>query len=293
VTRLLIVGGGGMLGYTLLRRLAREDRFDVHATVRQPVAGPVPDGVTLHSGIDVTTPGSVEATVDQVRPDEVLNCAGVIKQLDQGQAPIASIAVNALLPHRLAAAATAVDARLIQFSTDCVFDGARGGYAEDDAPNATDLYGRSKTLGEVGYGRHLTLRTSLIGHELRPGVSLVDWFLRQQGEVNGYTRAVFSGFPTVEIARILADYILPRRELSGILHLAARPIDKFALLGKVAAAYGHEVTIVPTDRPRIDRSLDGRRLAGLISYAAPEWDDLVAAMHRDFVEAYAPLRGQA
>src|SRR5690606_33055645 len=153
--------------------------------------------------------------------------------------------------------------------------------------------GRTKQLGEVGYGRHLTLRTSLIGHELRTGVSLVDWFLAQRGQVGGYRKAVFSGFPTVAVADFLSQHVLPDPQLQGLFHLASSPIDKWTLLSRVAETYGHRVDLRPVDSPVIDRSLDGGVLDARTGYRAPDWETLIEQMHADFLAAYAPMRSLA
>ena len=135
-------------------------------------------------------------------------------------------------------------ARLIHFSTDCVFSGKKGSYLENDVPDAMDLYGRTKLLGEVDYPHAITLRTSLIGHELNGTRSLVNWFLAQEGSVRGYTKAIFSGLPAVEIARVIEKYVLPHPELHGVYHLSADPISKHDLLSIVKDVYSKQVEIL-------------------------------------------------
>ncbi len=295
-TRILIVGASGMLGYTLLRRLGEDPRHEVHGTLRGealPVGYPCPPAVRLHGGLDATRPEALEALLQRLRPDVVINCIGLIKQLDQAKRPRAAVEINALFPHRLAEYCTALGARLIHISTDCVFEGARGGYREADRADADDLYGRSKRLGEVDYGGHLTLRTSLIGHELTTRVSLVDWFLSTRGQVSGYAGVVFSGLPTVEIARVLADKVIPAPSLQGLYHLSVEPIDKDRLLRLLADAYGHRVAIERVEEPRLDRSLDSSRLRQALDYRPPAWEQLVHDMHDDYLKAYAPARDTA
>ncbi|WP_258181270.1 dTDP-4-dehydrorhamnose reductase family protein [Shewanella algae] len=195
----LILGATGMLGYSLFSNLADYAELTVKGTVRsikgkQAFFEKYQDKLLL--GIDVTDIASIERAIIEAKPDVVINCIGLIKQHDIAKQHVAAIEINALLPHQLAALCDQYNARLIHFSTDCVFDGKQGMYHEADLPNATDLYGKSKCLGEVNYGRHLTLRTSIIGHELDSAASLVDWFLSQRGAVNGFSKAVFSGLPT-------------------------------------------------------------------------------------------------
>jgi dTDP-4-dehydrorhamnose reductase len=172
-------------------------------------------------------------------------------------------------------------ARLIHISTDCVFSGSRGMYREDDFSDAYDLYGKSKYIGEVRDDAHaITLRTSIIGHELDSKVALVDWFLSQQGSAKGYRRAMFSGLPTVELARIIRDFVLPRPELRGLYHVAAEPIAKYDLLSLIAEQYGKQIEIKGDDAVIIDRSLDSTRFTLATGYRAPEWPALIALMRQ-------------
>src|SRR5262249_39351298 len=149
------------------------------------------------------------------------NAVGVVKQLAIANDPLIVLPINAMLPHKLANASAAIGARLIHFSSDCVFSGRAGCYVESDISDAEDLYGKSKYIGEVHDQRHVvTIRTSGIGHELQSRNGLVEWFLHQEGAVNGFSGAIFSGLPWVELARVIADHVLPRPELSGLYHVS-------------------------------------------------------------------------
>jgi len=172
-----------------------------------------------------------------------------------------------------------VGARLVHISTDCVFTGRRGGYVESDEPDATDLYGRSKLLGEVDYPNAITLRTSIVGHELTGSRSLLGWFLSQDTAVKGYTRSIFSGLPTCELARVVRDFVLPNPQLHGVFHVAAEPISKYKLLTLVNETYGKGLLIEPDDQLKIDRSLNASRFREATGYVAPTWPQLVAQMH--------------
>lgn len=291
----LIVGANGMLGYTLLRHLASSG-FQTYGTVRRatlPNGYHPPPNVSLYTGLDVNDPQALFVLIQQLRPTVVLNCAGLNKQRAEIQNPLAAIAINALFPHKLAVCCSANASRLIHFSTDCVFSGNQGLYTESDHCDANDLYGRSKRLGEIDYEGHLTLRTSLIGHELASNLSLVDWFLSRTEPVLGYANAVFSGLPTIEVARLLTQFILPRSDLQGLLHLSAEPIDKDRLLRLIAHTYGHAIPITRTMLPKIDRSLDSSQLRTLIDYQPPRWETLIDNMHTDYLHAYAHLREYA
>lgn len=282
--KILVLGASGMLGNAMLRTLAAAPELAVHGTARSAgvlqrfdaeLAG------RIVTGVDVENADALAALFANVRPAVVINCIGLVKQLAQADDPLQALPINALLPHRLARLCQLVGARLIHISTDCVFDGRKGGYFESDPPDAQDLYGRSKLLGEVSQSHTITLRTSIIGHELGSAHGLVGWFLSQQGQVRGYRQAVFSGLPTVELAQVVRDHVLPRPGLHGLYHVAAEPINKYELLKLIGTAYGKATVIEPDDRPVIDRSLNAQRFQAATGYVAPPWPELVARM-RDF-----------
>jgi len=280
--RVLILGASGMLGNTALRLFAGSRDCDTWGTarattVRQYLAPGVQERVVC--GVDIGDSDDLTRVLLQVRPDVVINCVGLVKQHSLADDYAAAIRINALLPHRLAKLCQLADARLIHISTDCVFAGTRGSYRESDIGDAQDLYGRSKLLGEVDYVNAVTLRTSIIGHELGSAHGLIGWFLAQSGPVKGFTRAIFSGLPAVELARVIRDYVLPRVDLRGVYHVSAAPISKYELLRLVAQVYRKAIEILPVDEPLIDRSLDSTRFRGLVGYDPPAWPALVQTMH--------------
>jgi dTDP-4-dehydrorhamnose reductase len=226
--------------------------------------------------------GTVRRVLDERRPDVAENCVGVVKQLAEAKDPVTSISVNALFPHLLARECRGRGIRLIHVSTDCVFSGKQGRYKESDSSDASDLYGRTKFLGEVPGPGCLTLRTSIIGRELHGSHGLIEWFLSQQGKsVRGFRRAIFSGLTTRELSRVICRVIESHPDLEGLYHVAAEPISKFDLLHLVRDAYGLDITIEPDDSFACDRSLDGTRFRKAAGYVAPPWSEVIAAMHED------------
>lgn len=279
---LLVLGVSGMLGNAMFRVLADEAGHAVYGSARSESAkhhfSPALANNIL-TGIDVENMDVLVHLFERVKPHVVINCVGLVKQLLQVNDPLYAIPMNALLPHRLARLAQLVGARLVHISTDCVFTGRRGGYVESDEPDATDLYGRSKLLGEVDYPNAITLRTSIVGHELTGSRSLLGWFLSQDTAVKGYTRSIFSGLPTCELARVVRDFVLPNPQLHGVFHVAAEPISKYKLLTLVNETYGKGLLIEPDDQLKIDRSLNASRFREATGYVAPTWPQLVAQMH--------------
>jgi dTDP-4-dehydrorhamnose reductase len=283
VAKVLVLGVTGMLGNAVFRVFGADDAHEVWGTLRSAAAlryFAADSHARLMCGVDVLDQDALAAVMAKVRPDVVINCIGLIKQLADAKDPLTALPINAMLPHRLARLCELVGARLIHVSTDCVFSGRKGLYQEGDLSDAEDLYGKSKYIGELHDLPHaITLRTSIIGHELGSSYALVDWFLSQSGGVKGFTKAIFSGLPTVELARVIKDFVIPHSRLIGLYHVAAAPIDKFKLLSLVAAQYAKQIEISPDDALVIDRSLDGSRFRQATGYVAPDWPELVRRMY--------------
>jgi dTDP-4-dehydrorhamnose reductase len=280
--KILVIGASGMIGSTVLRVLDEKKDWQVFGSIRDESVKKffsASIGERLIAGVDVDHQDVLVKLLDQIRPDVVVNCAGLTKHKPEAEDPLISIPINALMPHRLAGLCKLVGARLIHVSTDCVFSGEKGGYVEDDFADARDVYGKSKALGEVDYPHAVTLRTSTIGHELQTQYGLLDWFLSQDGKCKGYNRAVFSGLPTVVFAQVIRDVVIPNKALSGLYHVAAKPINKFDLLKIIAEVYGKSIEIVADDKLKIDRSLDAKRFNLATGYLAPEWPELIKLMY--------------
>ncbi len=280
--KILVIGASGMLGSTMLRVLGQETNWDVFGTIRNSGAKRFfSNGLAarLIDGIDIEHDDVLLNLLEHIRPNVVINCAGLTKHKSEADNPSISIRINSLMPHRLASLCKLAGARLVHISTDCVFSGQKGHYTETDPADASDVYGKSKALGEVHYPHTITLRTSIIGHELQSNYSLLDWFLSQTGSCKGYTRAIFSGFPTVVFAQLIRDIVLPRNDLNGLYHVAAQPIAKFDLLKLIAKEYGKSIDIIADDKMVIDRSLDGSPFCAATGYVAPPWDEMIKTMH--------------
>ena len=266
----------------MLRVLGEQRAWEVFGTIRNENLRqffPKAINASLIANVDVENPDILTNVLCQTRPDVVVNCAGLTKHKLKADDPLVSLPINTLMPHRLAGLCKLSGSRLIQVSTDCVFAGTTGNYTEDDFTDAHDVYGKSKALGEVVYPHTITLRTSIIGHELQGNQSLLNWFLSQENSCNGFRRAIFSGLPTVVFSQVIRDVVIPHTELSGLYHVAAKPINKYDLLKLIAEVYGKSIDIVPDDNFVIDRSLNADRFRLATGYTAPEWLDLIKLMH--------------
>lgn len=276
--RVLVIGADGMLGHAVLRYFSTLPHREVVGSVRSSKSAEKLRGGRLLLSGDLLAPNALETLVESARPAAVINCAAVTKLVKEGSDPALAIAANSLMPHRLYSVCHERGARLVQISTDCVFDGERGGYAEHDQPNATDLYGKTKALGEVvDKPDAVTVRTSLIGREIASKRGLLEWFLSQDGQCKGYSNAFFSGVTTTLMAQIIDRYLLDPG-LSGLYHVAGPRIDKFHLLEKAGRRFGKTTEILPDEQLKIDRSLNGDRFAARTGFVAPSWDEMLAAL---------------
>lgn len=279
---ILILGAGGMLGHQLCRKL--KGAGEIFAVFRKPAAqydryGLVAS-VNAFGGIDLSDLRHLTQILGRLRPQVVVNAVGIVKQRKDAKAAIPSITVNALLPHLLAERCAEIGARLIHFSTDCVFSGIRGGYTEDDNPDPVDLYGRSKLLGELEEKGCLTLRTSIIGWELEHRAGLLEWFATQRGRtIGGYRKAIYTGLSTAAMAELVERLIRENPQLFGLYHVASAPINKFDLLVNLAEQLGwRDIRIQPQDQFQCDRSLIGSRFETLTGWRPPSWEDMLAGL---------------
>ncbi len=279
---ILVLGATGLLGNAMFRSMSKAPGARVDGTIRREAARALfaPEHAACLTVVeDIEHPERLARLFDAVCPDAVINCIAVGRPAPAD--PMRSILVHSVLPQRLSHLCRRSGARLIQISSDGVFSGLRGAYTEDDLPDANDIYGISKLLGEVAEPHTITLRTSIIGHELQSKGGLLEWFLSQQDQCRCYTRAIFSGFPTIVLADLIRDVVIPRPDLHGVYHVATQPISKFDLLRLVAKRYGKKIELIPDDRANPDRSLVADRFAKATGYVAPDWPTLVDLMYCD------------
>jgi dTDP-4-dehydrorhamnose reductase len=276
--RVLIFGGDGMLGHQLLRHLG--PRHETRVTLRRGLADYARfglfDGDNSFDRTDARDAQRVAAVISDFRPDAVVNAAGIVKQRPEAHEHELAEAVNARFPHRLAELCREQGSRLVHLSTDCVFSGEKGNYTESDRPDPVDLYGKTKLEGEVDAPGAITLRTSIIGTELDRKTGLVEWFLAQRGKtVKGYRKAIFSGFITAELARLIEQILTRHPDASGLYHASSAPISKYDLLDGLNRRLRLGVTLAPDDAVACDRSLDSSRFRGAFGYAPPSWDAML------------------
>jgi dTDP-4-dehydrorhamnose reductase len=284
--RVLVLGAYGMLGHKLFMKLGAE--HEVYGTCRdirfnEPWSEMFPTQKLL-PGVRAEEPGTVLTPIRGVKPDVVVNCIGIVKQLDAAKDPVQTITVNALFPHQLARMCEKEHMRLIHFSTDCVFSGMKGMYKPTDLKDAEDLYGKTKGLGEINKRGTVTIRSSIIGRELGTHNGLVEWLLTQRGkQVKGYRNAIYSGFTTIEMSDIVGTILAKHPDLSGIWQVASHPIAKYDLLNLIKEKMRLDIEIVPDYEIRLDRSLDGRAFVDQTGYIVPSWESMIEELAEDSV----------
>lgn len=279
--KILILGSTGLLGNTILKYFSKKQNYRCYVLIRKNS-----DKIKFKNiynvkfyKIDYENLNSIKTILSKVEPNIIINCIGLVKQLVNNYKFSEIIKINSLLPHYLSELAQDKNKiRFIHFSTDCVFSGKKGNYTEKDLPDADDIYGRSKILGELTYPNCLTLRTSIIGHELQTNYSLLSWFLDQKKFVIGYKNAIFSGLTTLEIAKILDKYIIPNKKLTGIIHLSGKSISKYDLLKIVKYVYKKEIKIMVDKKVKINRSLNSNFFQKISGYKPSNWTKLIQEM---------------
>lgn len=280
-----MLGASGLIGSAIYKKLHAVNSFEVYGGLRDPNSRNL-FSITLQNNLvnygDLSRGLSSPFVLDKIKPSVVINCAGLTKHKKEADNPEIAMPINVSMPHQFASACDSRGIRFIHISSDCVFSGLKGGYVESDSPDALDLYGRSKAMGEVMSGNALTLRTSTIGHELCTRYGLLDWFLSQDEECLGFSKAVFSGLPSIVFAEVIKDIVLPNPDLKGLYHVSADPINKYELLKLIANVYGKKIEIKQDCEFTIDRSLNYEKFKVATGYTPTSWPELIETMYKNY-----------
>ena len=283
--KILILGISGMLGHKAFERFSFNEKFEVYGTLKnesyiKKYFSESKNSKNIYSEIDALDLGTVTKLIDELRPDIILNCIGIIKQIKDAKNPLLSIEINSLFPHKIANHIENSNTRLIHISTDCVFSGVKGNYLETDQSDAKDLYGKTKFLGELtSYKNSITLRTSIIGPELKGRLSLLEWFLNTKEAVNGFTNAIYSGFTTLELINIIENHVIPNPNISGLFNVSSDSISKYELLKIIAKVYKKNIKIKPFDEFKSDKSLNGDLFKETFAFNSKTWEEMVVEMY--------------
>ncbi len=279
--KILVFGSTGMLGHTLIKYLQNQNSLEVEFTVRDKTKQKICQkifGKEANFLFDADHPESALDAIRTFQPNICINCLGLIKQKDDSKNYLKSIRINSLIPHIISEYCREYDSKLIHISTDCVYSGRKGNYSEEDLPDPLDFYGRSKLLGEVSNDNALTIRTSIIGPELSTSKGLFEWFRSCDDVIYGYSNAWFSGFPTVELSRIIFEHIILKNIKNDIYNLSSKPINKFNLLRLINDAYGLNKKILVDESVKVDRTLDCSKFIKETNFVREEWEVMIDRM---------------
>ena len=279
--RILILGVNGMIGHVLFNYLCLNSNYKTYGTIRLNNQSES----LFKNNKNVFTISMKKDTefirlIDKISPNLIINCLGIVKQKLSDHNYLSTIYMNSLLPHRIEKICRKFSIRLINFSTDCVFSGVKGNYIEDDIPDPIDFYGRTKLVGEVNYGNVLTLRTSFIGHQINSKYGLLEWFLTQKDNCKGFVNVIYSGLPTIEIAKILNEHIIFNKKLIGLYQISGNTINKYELLSLIKNIYGLKLNIEKEHKVKIDRSLNSKKFKDATGYKPSDWESLIKKMYK-------------
>ena len=277
---ILVLGAAGMLGHMLVRTLSDSHRVvgtTSHAFGHSGKLTEILPRDRCVDLLDVRDFIKVGRTIRDWQPDVVVNCVGLIKHKMDDSRVLDAVLINSVFPHQLARLCDELKTRLIHFSTDCVFAGTPGVKRLTDIPNATDVYGTSKRLGEVGYGTSLTLRTSIVGRQISGTEALFEWIISQRGkDVNGFKNAIYSGLTTRALSEVVRQVIERHSNLVGLYQVASLPITKFDLISHLNDVLRLNITINSDTKFECDRTLDGSDFGRVTGIQVPSWNEMLS-----------------
>ena len=282
--KILIVGASGMIGHKLYNYFTNIPEFDTKGIVRS-LRNLKINSYKIIENYNFIQEDIINKIIQSEKPDLVINCIGIVKQNKEIKNIKKVLYINSFFPKLLSQICQNNNIRLITFSTDCVFNGKKGFYKETDLANAVDTYGRTKFIGELYSKSDITLRTSFFGRELNTKNGLIEWFLQQtkndKEKIFGYKKAIYSGLPTIEIAKIIEKYIIPNKQIKGLYHLSSDPIDKYSLLKLVNKIYKLNTSIIEEYDNVINRSLDSSKFRSETGFEPLPWEHLIKSMYFD------------
>ncbi|MEH7545717.1 MULTISPECIES: dTDP-4-dehydrorhamnose reductase family protein [Bacillaceae] len=271
--KILVLGGTGMAGHLIKEYFSGQKQHEVWWTTRK-----IDESNANSVILDVRNRDAVKRTIEHLQPNVVINAVGILND-SAAQNVLDSITVNSILPQFLAKLSYQLNFYLIHISTDCVFSGSKGDYGEQDAKDGSSVYAQTKSLGEIVDSKNLTIRTSIIGPELKSdGIGLFHWFMHQTGQVKGYKKVFWNGITTLELAKTIERILA--NPVSGLIHLTSKnKISKYDLLNLLKVNFAKkDVTILPDDQIISDKSLVMTRKD--IPFVPKDYKDMISELYK-------------
>ena len=284
--KIYILGITGMLGCELFLRFNRDSKYEVRGSTRLISCKQLKNFKNIDFEISAFNLKKIEKKIKIFNPDYVLNCIGFVKQKIKKFSNSSEVYyLNSVFPHEISKITKKIGAKLIHFSTDCVFSGRKGNYCETDNPDAHDLYGHSKQLGELNKRSDvITIRTSIIGHELKTKNGLLEWFLAQKKKCVGFAKVFFSGLTTFEVFAFLDLYLFKKNSVSGLIHLSSSKISKYKLLKLISKIYQKKIIIKKDNKIRINRTLNSKYIERKLFYKCSSWEIMIKQMYSNKIK---------
>tara|TARA_Y100000589_G_scaffold118994_1_gene113239 strand:+ start:14402 stop:15277 length:876 start_codon:yes stop_codon:yes gene_type:complete len=279
--KILLIGANGLIGTNLFYVLSKDNNYEIYCLIRdENKLNKFYNNFKFKNFLvldDFSNFSKLKSLIANLKPQVIINCSGITKHNPNIRNMRDVIYLNALFPHIMASLSEELYFRFIHISSDCVFNGEKGLYDENALKDSKDSYGITKSLGEINDTRNLTIRTSTIGHEVSSSYGLLNWFLKQN-KCKGYKNAIFSGPTTIELAKIIKNIIIPMNELSGLLNVASKPIDKYSLLLMIKDIYSLNTKIEPSLEIKVNRSLDSSKFMSFTNYSTKSWETMIKEM---------------
>ena len=278
--KILLLGGGGLAGNTFIKYfLSFKNRYSIGVTFSEHESNYNLNldnqSISTFYNINAFKYNLVSSVINDYKPQVIINTIGLTKRISNTIDPKLSIYLNSYFPHLLLKTSNEKDIKLIHLSTDCIFSGYNGNYSEDSIPDALDIYGKTKFLGELNEKNALTLRTSILGPEIRRFLGIYSWFINQKTDVFGFDKAFFSGITSLELAKIIFHIIDHNYDLYGIYNLASEKISKFELLNIIKKIKKMNINIIKSDSEIYDRSLNNKKFRSVSEYKVPNWENMI------------------
>ena len=275
--KIVILGASGLIGNGIMKTLSANKAFSIYGTFNSNSFYEQKDMKNIQK-FDVLANNELFNFINKIRPDQIINCLGITKHFSKDYTDREFMYVNCEFVKELANISKKQSYRLIHISTDCVFDGVKGDYSESDLPNAKDIYGKSKSYAEMISDESLVIRTSTIGREIGTVNGLLEWFLDQVNECEGYKNAYFTGITATELGKILIDCFIPKVEVKGLYNVGANKISKYDLLKIFSYHYNKKISVIKNETISIDRSLNSKKFKNFFNYQSKSWSNMLSEM---------------
>ena len=280
--KIFITGIDGMIGHKIAQSLSKEHTIigSSRKNIKSEDLGINDCELITHDFLK----DDILEILDKINPEIIVNCAGITIRRGINDNYDNTILLNSNLPHIIDDWTERNQSKLIHFSSDCVFSGKKGNYLDESIPDATDLYGLSKSRGEVKSKNTLTIRCSIIGREIFNHTELFEWIYSMRGkQIKGYNNVLYSGVTSIWMGRVLKKILKYHTELSGIYNISSEPITKYSLLNLINEHFKLGIEISRDNKIKSNKVLISKKFTEITDINPPNWDDLMTELKEDCI----------